>query len=98
MGSNQEQTEVINKVKIPKKYKVIMLNDDFTSFEFVQFVLVNVYHKTAQQAKGLANQIHQSGQAIAGVYCLEIAEMKVLQTSELAKVNGYPLKCILEKE
>ena len=98
MGINKEDTQVINKVKQPDNYKVIMLNDDKTSFDFVILVLMTIFHKNPKEANGIAMQIHTLGRGVAGVYCHEIAETKVFETEVSAKENGYPLTCVLEKE
>ena len=91
-------TEHRREVKQPKKYKVILLNDDYTSMEFVVYVLETVFHKSHQEAMTLMLSIHNSNRGVAGVYALEIAEMKVAITTELAKKHEYPLRCILEEE
>lgn len=86
------------KVKQPKKYRVIMLNDDYTSMEFVVFVLKTIFHKSDTQAESLMMTIHLQGRGIVGIYTREIAETKVAQTLELAKLNEFPLQCIVEEE
>lgn len=86
------------KTKQPKKYRVIMLNDDYTSMEFVVFVLQTIFHKTSTQAESLMMTIHLQGRGVVGVYTREIAETKVAQTLELAKLNEFPLQCVVEEE
>lgn len=86
------------KVQQPKKYRVLMLNDDYTSMEFVVYVLENIFHKSATQAESLMMTIHLHGRGLVGVYTREIAETKVAQTLELAKLNEFPLQCIVEEE
>jgi ATP-dependent Clp protease adaptor protein ClpS len=85
-------------VKEPSFYKVILLNDDFTPMDFVTHVLQKFFNKDPNQAKKIMLDVHKSGRGIAGVYSFEIAETKVFLTSNLAKQNKYPLKCIMEKE
>lgn len=82
----------------PKRYKVLMHNDDYTSMEFVVEVLTTIFRKSEAEAVQLMHKIHTEGKAICGVYTLEIAETKVAQTIELARDNGFPLRCTMEEE
>ena len=91
-------TEHKKQVKQPKKYRVILLNDDYTSMEFVVFILESVFHKTPQQAQALMMAIHTTNRGVAGVYSFEIAEMKVAIVTELARKNEFPLRCVMEEE
>ena len=90
--------ETRKKVKQPKLYRVIMLNDDYTSMEFVVFVLQEVFLKSTTEAESLMMSIHLNGSGVAGVFTREIAETKIAQVTELAKLNEFPLKCIMEEE
>lgn len=81
----------------PKKYKVLMHNDDFTAMEFVVEILMTVFNKDEITAVVLMQQIHHEGLAICGIYTKEIAETKIVQTKELAKANKFPLKCTMEE-
>ncbi len=102
MTQFDEHVEVIpetkKQVKVPKKYKVILLNDDYTSMEFVIFILETIFHKTPTQAKSLMLAVHNTGSGVAGVYSFEIAETKVAIVTETAKANEYPLRCVMEEE
>ena len=91
-------TESQKEVKQPKKYKVILLNDDYTTMEFVVFVLENVFHKTPQEAFSLMMSIHSTGKGIAGVFSYEVAETKILMVSELSRKREFPLRCVMEEE
>lgn len=82
----------------PKRYKVLMHNDDYTSMEFVVEVLTTIFRKSEAQAVQLMHKIHTEGYAVCGVYTMEIAETKVAQTIELARENGFPLRCTMEEE
>ena len=82
----------------PKLFRVILLNDDYTTMEFVVFVLESVFHKNTEEATQLMLQIHHSGRGIAGVFTFEIAEMKALTVIEMARQNEYPLQAIIEAE
>lgn len=80
----------------PKMFKVFMLNDNYTTMEFVIDVLQSVFHKESTEATSLMLQIHRRGQALCGVYPYEIAETKVAKVHSQARVAGFPLRCILE--
>ncbi len=86
------------KTKRPQRYKVIMLNDDYTPMEFVVYVLERFFQKNEAAATQIMLQIHQTGMGICGVYTLEIAETKLTQTMDLAQKNDHPLQLRLEKD
>lgn len=97
-GDQDVLTEDDEKVDVPKRFKVVLLNDDYTTMEFVIYVLESVFHKTPQQATTLMLAVHQNGKGICGVYSKEVAETKVAITTELARKNEYPLRCIMEED
>ena len=80
----------------PPMYKVILLNDDYTTMEFVVFILENVFHRSREEAEGIMLRVHKSGKGSAGTYTKEVAETKVAIVHSLAKKNEFPLKCLLE--
>jgi ATP-dependent Clp protease adaptor protein ClpS len=82
----------------PKRYKVLMHNDDYTTMEFVIEVLMGIFRKSEAEAVRLMHTIHNENYAVCGIYTKEIAETKVTQTIELARSNGFPLKCTMEEE
>jgi len=84
-------------ITYPDTYQVIMLNDDFTSMDFVVLVLVSVFRHSAQRAKELMLAIHQQGQAVVGHYTLDIAKTKVGKVMRMAKEEGFPLRLKIEK-
>jgi ATP-dependent Clp protease adaptor protein ClpS len=90
------------KVKItvskPKKWHVVFLNDDHTPMEFVISILIEIYKHSPETAQGITLQIHESGSGIAGTYSFEIAEIKAVETTNLARANGFPLQIKLEEE
>tara|TARA_B100000989_G_C19525228_1_gene466464 strand:+ start:209 stop:553 length:345 start_codon:yes stop_codon:yes gene_type:complete len=86
------------KVKKPKLYKVILLNDDYTPMEYVVNLLKSIFRKTQSQAVNIMLTVHQKGSGVCGVYTLEIAETKVETVMKRAKSDQHPLQCILEKE
>lgn len=84
-------------VKEPEQYKVILLNDDYTSMDFVVEVLMSIFHKTYQEAEQIMLDIHRKDRGVCGVYTYEIAETKIMQVSRLAREQGYPLKATMEE-
>lgn len=85
-------------VKEPGRWKVIFLNDDTTPMDFVTGVLIEVFKHTAATAAEIMVQVHEEGSGIAGVYTFEIAEAKAVETTQLARSNGFPLQIKLEEE
>jgi ATP-dependent Clp protease adaptor protein ClpS len=86
------------KTKKPSLYKVFLLNDDYTTMDFVVFVLEKVFRKTPAEAVQIMLHVHKEGVGLAGVYTREIAETKIAEVHERARGNEFPLKCIMEKE
>jgi ATP-dependent Clp protease adaptor protein ClpS len=82
----------------PPMYKVLLLNDDYTTMEFVVEVLRYVFHRTIEEATRIMLNVHQNGVGVCGIYSYEIAETKVNTVDALAKENGFPLKCTMERE
>lgn len=82
----------------PRRFKVVMFNDDFTTMEFVVMVLKQVFFKTEEEAYALMLKVHRSGQAVAGVYTYDIAVSKVRKATSLARESGYPLRMKIEPE
>ena len=98
-------TEVVDKEKIknkdpkePGKYKVVVLNDDHTPMEFVVAMLVSVFRHDEKSAVNLTLKIHETGSAVVGIYAYEIAEQKVIDGTNLARRNGFPLVLKAEAE
>jgi len=86
------------KVKHPKKYKVFILNDDYTSMDFVVDVLMSIFHKSYEQAENIMLEVHKKDRGLCGVYTHEIAETKVMQVIKKAKESGFPLRATMEEE
>jgi len=86
------------KVKHPKKYKVFLLNDDYTSMDFVVNILTSIFHKNHEEAESIMLEIHKKEKGLCGVYSHEIAQTKVMQVLTKAKDNDFPLKAIMEQE
>lgn len=82
----------------PKRWKVILLNDDSTPMEFVISVLTDIFKHTREQAADIMQQVHETGSGIAGIYSFEIAEAKAVEATNLARTNSHPLQIKLEEE
>lgn len=94
----EKKTITTRKFKEPSKYKVIVCNDDVTPVEFVVAMLVSVFNHEERQALNLTLTVHNNGSAVAGIYSFEVAEQKVMDATEMARLNGYPLKVKAEAE
>jgi len=89
-------TEQNIEVREPKSYHVILYNDNYTTMEFVVYVLEIIFHHPPSVAEKVMLDVHQKGKGIAGTYTRDIAETKALQTRTLAKEHKFPLKCVAE--
>lgn len=83
--------------ELPPDYRVVLLNDDYTTKEFVVYILMHVFQKTANDASRIMESVHKSGKGVAGVYTYDLAETRAQLTMSLARKEGYPLRCELEK-
>lgn len=81
----------------PEEFRVILLNDDFTTMEFVISVLMTIFHKTLPQATRIMLDVHRKGRGTVGEYSYDIASTKINQVHQLARQMGFPLKCTMEK-
>lgn len=81
----------------PRLYKVLMLNDDYTPMEFVVHALQNFFDKNESEATEIMLNVHTQGVGICGVFTLDVADTKIRLVTELARSNGHPLMCSLEK-
>src|SRR5687768_3611230 len=91
-GASDVATQTEKKLKRPRLYKVLLHNDDYTTMEFVVFVLTTIYHHSEEKAVQIMLHVHQQGVGVAGVYAFEIAETKVTKTIDLAREHEYPLR------
>lgn len=91
-------TQTSEKVDEPPMFRVLLHNDDFTTMEFVVWILMTVFHRAEAEAVQTMLQVHLEGVGVAGIYPHEIAEMKVAMVHELAQEHEYPLLCTLEPE
>jgi ATP-dependent Clp protease adaptor protein ClpS len=84
--------------KEPPLYKVILLNDDYTTMEFVVLVLEQVFHKSPAEAFRVMMHVHTQGKGLCGLYPHDIAETKIEIVHEMAKEHGFPLRADMEAE
>ena len=84
-------------VKIPM-FRVVLYNDDYTTFDFVIEILTQVFHKPQAEAERITMYVHRKGKGIAGIYPREIAEMKVMEVHQRAESAGYPLRAGIEND
>ena len=98
--SNEIEVELEDDIDLqePKKYKVFLLNDDFSTMDFVIDVLVKVFRKNQTEAEAIMLEVHNNQKGLCGVYSFEIASTKVAQVKSLAREKGFPLKAIMEEE
>lgn len=82
----------------PKRYKVIVLNDDYTTFEFVISVMMTVFLKTYEEACHIAETTHIHQKATVGTYTLDIAKSRVAKATAMARAEGYPLRFDVQAE
>lgn len=97
-GGGEVMTESEIKLEKPKLYKVLLHNDDFTTMEFVIFVLQYVFNREDAEAFTIMLKVHNEGVGIAGIYPYEIANVKCNKAMNLAKSREYPLLCTVEEE
>ncbi|MBD3809815.1 MAG: ATP-dependent Clp protease adaptor ClpS [Sulfuricurvum sp.] len=84
-------------VEHPKQYNVFLLNDDYTSMDFVVEILMKIFRRNVQDAYAIMMEVHQKGRGLCGVYPYEIAETKVHQVRIAARENKFPLKAQMEE-
>ena len=86
------------RLKKPPLFKVLLHNDDFTTMEFVVFVLKTVFQRQDADAITIMLKVHTEGVGVAGLYTYEVAETKAGKAMELARAHEYPLLCSVEPE
>ncbi|MBQ6195529.1 MAG: ATP-dependent Clp protease adaptor ClpS [Prevotella sp.] len=85
-------------IREPRRYKVTIFNDDFTTMEFVVKILTEVFFKSPAEAETLMMRVHQTGKSVVGIYSLDIAKSKVRKATQMARDAGYPLRLTYEPE
>ena len=98
----KEQTSIRERqrtdLREPRRYKVFIFNDDFTTMDFVVKVLIEVFFKSEADAHALMLQVHHSDKAVVGVYSYDIASSKVRKATAMAREAGCPLRLTVEPE
>lgn len=94
------EPEKVKKPKLikPSFFQVLLLNDDYTTMDFVVKVLVKFFGKNESQANALMMKVHRDGEAICGIYSYDVAQTKVEQVISFSRENDHPLMCVLRKE
>ncbi len=102
MGDTQikEKVKTVTEIKIeePGRYKVIYINDELTTMEFVLETLLDIFEYSPEDADAVTVKIHQDGRAVVAVLPYEIAEQKGIEVTVLARSRGFPLQVKIEKE
>src|SRR6476660_5812055 len=100
-GAPQNESEsgvdTLPAVETPRMYAVLLMNDDYTPMDFVVLVLRRFFGKNEEEANKVMLDVHEKGSGTAGVYTLEVAEMKVMQVNQFSQLNQHPLKCTLRE-
>ena len=96
---SEEKTLIRSKEKLkpPSMYRVLLHNDNYTTMDFVIFVLESIFHKSPWEATEIMLHVHQNGVGICGVYPFEIAETKVQEVHDLAEQYEFPLQASMEE-
>ncbi len=93
---SQEDTDL--QLKKPQLYSVFLLNDNYTTMDFVVHILETVFHKPVIEATRIMLHVHKNGKGLAGTFTREIAETKMDTVHKIAREYEFPLKCSMEKE
>ena len=100
-GKNRDETELLirdeEELKEPDDYIVVLLNDDFTTRDFVVEILKQVFHKNHEEANRIMLNVHNKGRGVVGIYTWDIANTKAFQVHSIAKEYDFPLRCIVEE-
>lgn len=94
----QDQVDIELEITRPNLWRVIFHNDNKTTMDFVVFLFMKIFHKSAEESMELTLEVHNKGRAIAGVYTHEIAENKMEISNVTAKEHGFPLRITIEEE
>ena len=97
-GETLFKNENKTKLQKPRKYKVVLLNDNYTTMEFVVEVLMLVFDKSFEDASKIMMDVHKKGKGIVGSYTYDIAVTKVREVENLARQNNFPLKAQVEED
>lgn len=96
-NKTEHQTFFSEDLQEPAQFTVVLLNDDFTTKEFVVAVLMAVFHKKQDDAYLIMEDVHKKGRGVVGSYTYDIAATRCLQVHDAARENGFPLRCVMEQ-
>lgn len=96
-GNFELAEKVRDKAEEPPRYVVYLLNDDYSTFDFVVHVLVNIFRKSVEEAIRITNDVHHRGKGACGMYTKQIAETKVMLVEEASSSAGFPLRAVMEE-
>ena len=96
-GNTELLTRDEKKLKEPRDYVVVLLNDNYTTRDFVVEILKQVFNKNFEEAVSIMLNVHNKGRGVVGIYTWDIANTKASQVHAIAKQYEYPLKCIVEE-
>lgn len=91
------QARTANELREPKLYRVYMLNDDYTTWDFCLRIITGVFHKSVEEADKITQDIHSKGKGLCGIYSYEIAETKADTVQRQARKEGFPMRCSIEE-
>ena len=97
-GDSETAVVERSRTKVPRQYKVVLLNDDYTTMEFVIHILELVFSKTPAESVQIMLQVHKVGRGVAGIFSKQIAEAKIDIVHRQAHEEGFPLRCVMEEE
>lgn len=86
-----------DEIQEPRRFKVLLHNDDYTTMDFVIYILKKVFNRTENEAVQIMMNVHKNGSGVCGIYTAEVAETKVVMVKNLARKEGFPLKCTMEE-
>lgn len=94
------EVDLSDKIELeePKKYKVLLLNDNYSTMDFVIEVLMKVFKKSLEESTKIMLNVHNVGKGVCGIYTHEIAMTKCVQVKNMAREKGFPLKAVMEDE
>lgn len=96
-GAGDTALEERQELRRPRRWRVLLHNDDYTTMEFVVQVLQSVFHRSHADATQIMLHIHKNGLGVAGVYTHEVAETKVAIVEAMARQHEFPLRCTMEE-
>ncbi len=97
-GNTDTREDLRDELEEPPQYRVYLINDDYTTMEFVVHILTVVFRKSIQTAEQIMLKVHREGKGMCGIYPMEVAETKVETVHLMARKYEFPLKCVIEKD